>query len=414
MFRRLSVLFLVVLAGLAGAFAAPLGAATSGSGSRSTGTPRSTGTVSARPPWTPPPPRAYVVFDEGTGAVLAATNEHQTFLPASTVKLMTALTAIATLPGATTVPISPRAASVPNMNIGARPGQVWKLDDLLHALLIISGNDAAYAIAERAGGSVEGFAALMNATGKELGLRDSVFSDPAGLDGREGLAGGSRMSAYDLAVVARNARALPEIASIVSLTRYDFTGPDGRHHLENHNNSFLTTYTGADGLKTGFTNLAQNSLAASATRNGRTLVAVMLGSYGGEIGTARWAMTLLDAGFRTPPGAPGTGEVLPAPKMFGADARASLLNSLARPLGSPGFAGGATTPPSHAQPATSVTVGGERMSAPATTHPRNNTTRYLVVALVVLVVAFVARRRAVVRRRQLRSRRRRAGLDVAE
>ncbi len=412
MFRRVCVLSLVVLAGLTGAFTAPVGAANNGSGSRSTA-----GTAPAKA-WTPPAPRAYVVFDEATGTVLAATNEHQTFLPASTVKLMTALTAVATLPGSTTVPISPRAASVPNMNIGARPGEVWKLDDLLHALLIISGNDAAYAIAERAGGTVEGFAALMNATGKELGLRDSTFSDPAGLDGREGLAGGSRMSAYDLAVVARNARALPQLASIVRLTRYDFTGPDGPHHLENHNNSFLTKYAGADGMKTGYTNLAQNSLAASATRDGRTLVAVMLGSYGGEIGTARWAMTLLDSAFRTPPGAPGTGEVLPATKVFSADARTGLLNSLARPLGSSGFAGSAPAAvgvtPGHGRPATSVTVGGERASTPATTHSGSNRTRYLLVALVVLLVAFVARRRAVVRRRRLRKGRRRPGFDVAD
>jgi D-alanyl-D-alanine carboxypeptidase (penicillin-binding protein 5/6) len=423
MFRRGCVLLLLVLTGLAGAFVAPAVAANNGSGSRSSTTPAKD--------WTPPAPRAYVVFDQTSGVVLASTNEHQVFLPASAVKLMTALTALTKLPPSATMPISPRAAGVPNMNIGAKPGEVWKLDDMLHALLMISGNDSAYAIAERVGGTVEGFAAVMDATGKELGLRDSAFSDPAGLDGREGLGGGSRMSAYDLAVVARNARAVPQIAEIVRLSRYDFTGPDGAHHLENHNNSFLTKYAGADGMKTGYTKLAQNSLAASATRNGRTLVAVMLGSYGGELGTARWAMTLLDSGFRTLPGAPGTGEILPPVKAYTAEARAGLLNSLARPLGSAGLATAAPAAPRAiasgngtsrdglaAPPASGVAVAGERVSAPATTGTgRGTTTRYLLAALIVLLIlAVVARRRAVVRRQQrrMRNRRRPAAWDVAD
>jgi D-alanyl-D-alanine carboxypeptidase (penicillin-binding protein 5/6) len=414
MFRRGCVLSLLVLTGLTGAFAAPVAAANNGSGSRPS--------RSNPPPakdWTPPAPRAYIVFDQASGVVLASTNEHQTFLAASTVKLMTALTALAKLPSSTTMPISPRAAGVPNMNIGAKPGEVWKLDDMLHALLMISGNDAAYAIAERAGGTVEGFAALMTATGKDLGLLDSAFSDPAGLDGREGFGGGSRMSAFDLAVVARNARAVPEIASIVRLSRYDFTGPDGAHRLENHNNSFLTKYAGADGMKTGFTKLAQNSLAASATRDGRTIVAVMLGSYGGEVGTARWAMTLLDAGFRTVPGSPGTGEVLPPVKVYTADARAGLLNSLTRPLGSSGLAGPADAPAAAgaAAPGSGVAVAGKQVSTPATNGSGGgSTTQYLLAVLVVLLtLAFVARRRAVVRReRRLRNRSRRAALDVAD
>jgi D-alanyl-D-alanine carboxypeptidase (penicillin-binding protein 5/6) len=412
MFRRGCVLSLLVLTGLTGAFA-PVAAANNGSESARSAR-------SSPPPardWTPPAPRAYIVFDQTSGVVLASTDEHQTFLAASTVKLMTALTALAKLPGSTTMPISPRAASVPNMNIGAKPGQVWKLDDMLHALLMISGNDAAYAIAERTGGTVEGFAALMNATGKELGLRDSAFSDPAGLDGREGFGGGSRMSAYDLAVVARNARAVPEIASIVRLSRYDFTGPDGAHRLENHNNSFLTKYAGADGMKTGFTKLAQNSLAASATRDGRTLVAVMLGSYGGEIGTARWAMTLLDAGFRTLPGAPGTGEILPPVKAYTADARAGLLNSLTRPLGSSGLAGSGAPNAATATSGAGVAVAGKQLSTPAANGAggSSSTTRYLLAALVVvLILAFVARRAVVRRERRLRSRSRRTALDVAD
>jgi D-alanyl-D-alanine carboxypeptidase (penicillin-binding protein 5/6) len=415
MLRRSYVLILLVLAGLTGALVAPCipaGAANTGTSHPSSPSSSSRRTTSTTV-WTPPPPRADVVFDARTGVILASTDEHEPFLPASTQKLMTAVTALTRLPVSTMVPISARAASVPNMNIGAKPGQVWRLDDLLHALLIISGNDAAYAIAERTSGTVEQFATLMNATGRQLGLRDSTFNDPAGLDGRQGVAGGSHMSAYDLAIVAHNALAIPELASIVRLQHYDFTGPDRVHHLENHNIKFLAEYPGADGMKTGFTDKAQNSLVASASRNGRTLVAVLLGSNGGEVGTRHWAETLLDDGFRTPVASKGTGEVLPPVRVFTADARAKLLATLARPLGSSavgatGAARATTTAPSVPRPATPsgstshAEVAGK--DAAVTTHSGGGIPMRYVFVLVLVVVgaAFVMRRRAVMRRRERR------------
>jgi D-alanyl-D-alanine carboxypeptidase (penicillin-binding protein 5/6) len=329
---------------------------------------------------------------------------------------MTALTALERLPLNAKVPISARAASVPNMNIGAKPGQVWTLKQLLHALLLISGNDAAYAIAERTAGTVEAFATLMNRTGAQLGLRDSTFSDPAGLDGREGLNGGSHVSAYDLAVIARNALATPEIASVVRLVDYDFVGPDRAHHLENHNAKFLAEYAGATGMKTGYTTRAQNSLVASATRNGRTIVAVLLGSYGGELGTRHWAEAYLDQAFRTPRNTKGTGDVLPPVRISTADARARLLSTLARPLGTPPAATPATaakpalttassspsTKPPRSEP--SVRVDGERASARSAATRGDggsaSTSWYLAAAVIAaFAVALVARRRAVVRRR---------------
>jgi D-alanyl-D-alanine carboxypeptidase len=415
MLRRSHVLILLVLAGLTGALVAPCapaGAAnTRTSHSSSSSSSRSSRRTTSTTVWTPPPPRADVVFDAKTGVILASTDEHEPFLPASTQKLMTAVTALTRLPVSTMVPISARAASVPNMNIGAKPGQVWRLDDLLHALLIISGNDAAYAIAERTSGTVEQFATLMNATGRQLGLRDSTFNDPAGLDGREGVAGGSHISAYDLAVVAHNALAIPELASIVRLQHYDFTGPDRVHHLDNHNIKFLAEYAGADGMKTGFTDKAQNSLVASATRNGRTLVAVLLGSNGGEVGTRHWAETLLDNGFRMPVASKGTGEALPPVRVFTADARAKLLATLARPLGSSavgatGAARATTASPRPATPphtASPVSVAGK--DAATTQSSGGIPLRYVfVLVLVVLAAAFVMRRRAVLRRRERRRR----------
>ncbi len=425
MSRRSSVLALLVLVallGIGGVSVAPAGATSSPSPSH--------GRTTSTTVWTPPPPAAEVVFDATTGVVLIAKDPHQTFLPASTQKLMTALTALEHLPSDTAVPISARDASVPNMNIGAKPGQVWKLDDLVHALLIISGNDAAYAIAERSAGSVEAFATQMNTVGKQLGLVDSTFSDPAGLDGREGLNGGSHVSAYDLAIVARNALAVPEIADTVKLVDYSFVGPDRKHTLHNHNDAFLTTYAGATGMKTGYTKAAQNALVASATRNGRTLVAVLLGSPGGEIGTAHWAAQLLDQGYAMPPTANPTGIVLPPVRVFTADQRAATLASLPRPLGGVASAGAATSPsrpggdtsPTLAPP--TVHVDGERASA--TSHPSSGgllTLRNALIALIVLaILVAVLRRRAIVRnRRRIAARQRwmaeaqrRGSLDVIE
>ena len=90
-------------------------------------------------------------------------------------------------------------------------GSEWPLDQALASLLMVSANDAAYAIAETTGGSLEGFAAMARVTGKQLGLQDTSFQDPAGLDGREGFGGGTQSSAYDLAIVASNALTIPAI-----------------------------------------------------------------------------------------------------------------------------------------------------------------------------------------------------------
>ena len=143
----------------------------------------------------------------------------------------------------------------PENKINMKEGEVWKLNDALHSLLMSSANDAAFAIAERTSGTVEQFAKDADATARRLGARDTTFGDPAGLDDRNSFAGGTQMSAYDLAIVARNVLTVPEIANPAKLISYDFTDPAGAgRHLTNHNDGFLTTYPGATGLKTGFTN----------------------------------------------------------------------------------------------------------------------------------------------------------------
>lgn len=267
------------------------------------------------------PPAAYVVADVGTGAVLAARNEHRALLPASTQKLMTALVASEILGDGGTLTVGPRAAAQPAMRIGMRAGEVWTVEDALRCLLIVSANDAAYALAERASGSVESFSDAMNAVAARLGMHDSTFRDPAGLDGPEGVGGGSAVSAFDLAVLARNVLAVPGIAGTTRMREYRFTGPDGAPHvLTNHNRRFLDGYPGAFGLKPGYTSRALGTLVAAARRDGRTLVVSVMGA--GD--TVAWAAALLDLGFATPTGTGGTGVALPP---VGVDASGRFLRT---------------------------------------------------------------------------------------
>jgi D-alanyl-D-alanine carboxypeptidase (penicillin-binding protein 5/6) len=380
-------------------------------------------------------PEGYILVDADTGNVLAAKNEHQARLTASTVKILTALVALERLPLDSDVPVSARAASQQEYKINMKEGEVWKLADALRSLLIISANDAAFAIAERASGSVERFADDANATAKRLGARDTTFGDPAGLDDRNAYAGGSKMSAYDLAVVARNFLAVPELANSARQLTYEFTDPTGtQRHLTNHNDGFLTTYPGATGLKTGYTRNANRTLVTSATRDGRTMIAVVLGTWD----DTGWAGFLLDQGFTTPATAAGTGAKVPPVRVATADMRRQAFEGLPAALGRPALDGSAATllETRRAQPVSA------RRSAPATgrdtptTAPDSTGTEgtgfslgqlldiriFIAAVCFVLLVLFVLRRRAVkrqrarrlARQRRMAEMRRRRMIDVVE
>ena len=164
------------------------------------------------------------------------------------------------------------------MRIGMQVGQQWSMKDALYSLLLVSANDSAYAIAQSTAGSIEGFPAEMAKTGQLLGLRDSTFKDPAGFDDADSVIGPSEMSAFDLAIAGRAALRDATLGPIVATQRYKFTGPDGTHHTLVNHSKLLTRYEGADGIKTGYTKRAQGTFVGSATRDGRTLIAVVLGA----------------------------------------------------------------------------------------------------------------------------------------
>lgn len=265
-------------------------------------------TASAAGPPTTQVPTSYILVDADRGTVLLAKGEHDPRYTASTIKVLTALVTVEHLPLSATLNVSRLAAAQPASKIDMKEGSVWTLDQALHSLMIISANDAAYAMAENTGCDLANFATMANTTGKRLGLQNTAFHDPAGLDGAQGFEGGTTSSAYDLAIVARNALAVPAIAGPASLVRYEFTDPTGAgRRLLNHNRGFLSSYPGAIGLKTGFTKLASRTLITAARRDGRTLIAVVMGTWD----DTGWASYLLDQGFAGVDGGPTPAQVPP-------------------------------------------------------------------------------------------------------
>lgn len=255
-----------------------------------------------------PPAKAWILVDADSGAVIDGGNDRIAIPAASVFKLFTALLTVESLKPGSDVPISARAESMPARKINVKTGQVWKSGDLLHALLLVSANDAAVALAERIGGTQAGFAAVMKHTARALGLADRpVLMDPAGLDDEFSYQGGNRISARDLAIVTRAAMSYPEILQIVTLPDYRFQGGDGNQHRLLNHNRLLKTYPGAIGMKTGYTRKAGRCLIAAARHGNRTLIAVVLGAadtYGS-------ASALLDKGFATPQAAMADFDHLP-------------------------------------------------------------------------------------------------------
>jgi serine-type D-Ala-D-Ala carboxypeptidase (penicillin-binding protein 5/6) len=376
-----------------------------------------------------PQPLAFLVADADTGAIIAVRNEHQALPPASAMKLVTALAGLEQLPLDAQISVSRLAANQPAMNINMKEGQAWRLDDALHALLMASANDAAYAIAENASGSLEQFAADMQTAGKRWGLRDSTLSDPAGLDAEgEGFRNGSTMSAYDLAVVARNALAVPAIADAAKLLEYDFTDPTGlARTVPNHNDSWLNGYVGATGLKPGFTEKANRTLVATATRDGRTCIAVVLGIYDVD----GWAARLNDQCFATPVAAQTAGAHLPPVRVATVDARREAVAGFPRALGAPPLGVAAAADSTSTDPAPTEVAGKQVERNPSasrsaaasasTADPASAgsgggswfTLRNLGLFVLFLLAALVLlRRRAVKRRRQRRMARQRMLADA--
>ncbi len=244
----------------------------------------------------PPPPRltaqSWILYDDTYGVTLAEYRADAERPMASTTKIMTALVALDRADPEDLVPVSAEAAAVGESEIGLVPGEEFLLRTLLVAMLVRSANDAALAIAEYAGGSVDGFVALMNAKAAELGLAHTRFANPHGLD-----APGHYSSARDLLTMARVAMDDPEFARAVRTRKVTLRpAPDGTERVADATNLLLSEYPGAIGVKTGYTGRAGLVLVAAAERDGRRLYAVVMGSDGSGAHFAD-ASALLDYGF---------------------------------------------------------------------------------------------------------------------
>ncbi|NNF65333.1 MAG: D-alanyl-D-alanine carboxypeptidase [Acidimicrobiia bacterium] len=217
---------------------------------------------------------AFHVVDAQTGAVLATRGATTSRPMASVTKLMTALVVRQNADLDELVVISEAAAAVGEAEIDLVPGEVWSVRELLSAIMVRSANDAAYALAEHVGGSLEGFAALMNRTAFELDLQRSHFVNPHGLDDPE-----HYTSASDLVALAQAAMADPVIARLAMTKVVVFRDdPSGVPRRAINTNRLLNAYPGVVGLKTGFTNRAGRVLVSVTRAGGRDIVVAVMGS----------------------------------------------------------------------------------------------------------------------------------------
>jgi serine-type D-Ala-D-Ala carboxypeptidase (penicillin-binding protein 5/6) len=217
---------------------------------------------------------AAVLVDEATGRVLWAKHPHERRHVASTTKIMTALLALQSLRPKDVVTVDKSVPRVPLVREGLRAGekvQAWKL---FYALLLYSGNDDALALAIAAGGDKWTFIREMNAEAKRLGLRDTHYSTPSGVKDADNYS-----SAWDLAALTRVALRDARFRQIVRtrIKHVKWSAPTFAKIYVN-NNLLLGSYRGATGVKTGYTHKAGPCLVASATRGGRSLIAVVLDS----------------------------------------------------------------------------------------------------------------------------------------
>ena len=240
------------------------------------------------------PAQAWILADMDTGQVLAARDEYGQYAPASTIKVLLALTVLDELPFDTTIVANEADTRVECNCAGVAPGRTYTARQLLEALLLVSGNDAANTLASILGGrdvavtKMNGKAALLGAYGTNVG-------SPSGLDG-PGI--DVWTSPHDLAVIFRAAMANPVFADITAQPTAVFPTKTGDKVLVNQD-EMLKRYPGTIGGKTGFTNIAQKTFVGAAQRDGRRLVVALMFGMDRPGGPTYWdqAASLLDWGF---------------------------------------------------------------------------------------------------------------------
>lgn len=237
---------------------------------------------------------ATILIEQNSGQILYGYNVHEKLHPASVTKVMSLLLIMEALDSGkitldTQIPCSTNAASMGGSQIWLDTRETLNVNDMLKAIAVVSANDCVVALAEYLGGTEEGFVQMMNDKAKELGMNDTTFKNCHGLDEDDHLT-----SAYDIALMSRELLTKhPKITEYTTI--WTDTLRDGKSSLSN-TNKLVRNYAGCTGLKTGSTSLALYNLSASATRDGLSLIAVVMKA---PTAAKRFsnATSLLDYGF---------------------------------------------------------------------------------------------------------------------
>lgn len=228
-----------------------------------------------------------VLMDASNRRVLYEKEGYESAPMASTTKIMTLIIALENADLSDIVTVSDYAASMPDVQLGMKKGEQYRLCDLLYSLMLESHNDTAVAIAEHVGGSVEGFAAMMNEKAASLGAYQTNFVTPNGLDAEN-----HHTTAYDLALIASYAIENEKFLEIIQTPSYTFHEQStGRSFTVNNKDRFLTSYEGAIGIKTGFTGKAGYCFVGAVKRDDKCFVSVVLACGWPPHKTYKWTDT---------------------------------------------------------------------------------------------------------------------------
>ena len=258
-----------------------------------------------------------VLMDGESGRVLYEKDGERPLANASTTKVLTCIVALENSLGDDYVQVSQNAASQPEVKLGLQKGEQYYLEDLLYSLMLKSHNDAAVAIAEHCGGSVEGFARMLNRKAKQIGCKDTYFITPNGLDA-EDENGKHHTTAKDLALIMRYAVKNETFLHIAQTRDYTFSEITGKRTFSVHNaNAFLDMRDGVLAGKTGYTSQAGYCYVCAWEKEGKTFIVSLLGCGWPNHKTYKWSDTekLLDFGdynyeYETYWKEPQTGKIL--------------------------------------------------------------------------------------------------------
>ena len=243
-----------------------------------------------------PNSKSAVLMEMSTGKVLYEKNSHEKLPPASMTKVMSMLLVMEAIDNGTLklsdeVQISENAASMGGSQVFLEAGETYPVEELLKGVAIASGNDAVVALAEKVSGSVESFVEKMNQRASELGMKDTVYKNPHGLD-----AEGHITTAHDMSIVAKELLKHEKILEYTSVYEYYMKKPDNSTTWLVNTNKLVRFYNGVDGLKTGFTSEAKYCLTATGKKNDMRLITVVMGAETSELRSSD-TVKMLNYGF---------------------------------------------------------------------------------------------------------------------